>query len=349
MNAEAQYNAILGCLLGTAVGDALGLPSEGLSAQKIAARWKGGLRHRFFFGRGMWSDDTEQTLMLARALLRHSDSAARFQRSFAWKLRGWILALPAGVGMGTAKAVIRLWLGFPADRAGVRSAGNGAAMRSAVIGVVFAEEAMKRREFALASSRVTHRDPRAEESALLVVEAAALATHQARTPEVLHSLAPLITSDEMTARFARLEAALEAGTSVQEYATEIGCERGVSGFAPDTVAVALYAWLRHRGEFAKALETVISCGGDTDTVAAITGALAGTEAGEAHMPAEWIAGIMEWPRTVAYIRQLPVIVAGMPPPLFMMPPFFFMAIMARNVFSLMVVLLHGLRRLLPPY
>ncbi len=287
--------------------------------------------------------------MLARALLRHGDDAAAFQRAFAWKLRWWLLAFPASVGMGTAKAVIRLWLGFPAHRSGVQSAGNGAAMRSAIIGVVLVEDEAKRREFALASCRVTHRDPRAEESALLVTEAAALATKQASTPDILQTLAPLITSEEMKGRFAKLVPALEAGKSVREYAAEIGCERGVSGFAPNTMAVALFAWLRHRGDFATTLEAVISCGGDTDTVAAITGALAGTEVGEAGMPREWISGIMEWPRSVEYMRQLPVIVAGMPPPLFILQSFFALATLTRNLFFLMVVLLHGFRRLLPPY
>ena len=349
MEADLHYQAILGCLLGTAVGDSLGLPSEGLSAQRIAARWRGGLRHRFFFGRGMCSDDTEQTLMLARALLRHSDDVAAFQRSFAWKLRWWLLAFPAGVGMGTAKAVMRLWLGFPAARAGVQSAGNGAAMRSAIIGVVFVADEATRREFALAACRVTHRDPRAEESVLLVTEAAALATKQATTPDVLHALSRLITSAEMKARFSKLAPALDAGRTVRDYAVEIGCERGVSGFAPNTVAVALYAWLRHRGDFARAVEAVISCGGDTDTVAAITGALAGIEGGEASIPREWVAGIMEWPRTVEYMRQLPVIVAGMPPPTSTLQPFFALGIVARNLFFLLVVILHGFRRLLPPY
>ena len=60
-----------GLLLGTAVGDALGLPSEGLTAEQIRRRWKGQWTMRFIFGRGMVSDDTEHTLMVAQALLSH--------------------------------------------------------------------------------------------------------------------------------------------------------------------------------------------------------------------------------------------------------------------------------------
>ncbi len=53
-----------GLLLGTAVGDALGLPAENLSAETIRRRWQGQWRMAFIFGRGMVSDDTEHTLMV---------------------------------------------------------------------------------------------------------------------------------------------------------------------------------------------------------------------------------------------------------------------------------------------
>ena len=58
MKTAPQQDAILGCLLGTAVGDALGLPAERLSRQRVAAM-QFGLRHRFICGHGMFSDDTE--------------------------------------------------------------------------------------------------------------------------------------------------------------------------------------------------------------------------------------------------------------------------------------------------
>ena len=67
---EATLRDVLaGVLLGTAVGDALGLPAENLSSRRIRRWWKGEWRMRFVFGRGMVSDDTEHTLMVAQALL----------------------------------------------------------------------------------------------------------------------------------------------------------------------------------------------------------------------------------------------------------------------------------------
>lgn len=345
MNSSPQKQAILGCLLGTAVGDALGLPAERLSRKRVAAM-KLGDQHRFIIGRGMFSDDTEHTLMLATALIEHPNDSLAMQRALGWKLRWWFIALPAGVGLSTAKAILRLWLGFPAAKAGVHSAGNGAAMRSAIMGVVFDDDAAKRQTFALAACRLTHTDPRAEESALLVAEAACMAAQHLPTHEILPVLEKLIVSEEMKSRFATLKTSLSTQKSVLEFAEEIGCGYGVSGFAPNTVAVALFAWLRHRGDFESAVRSVIQCGGDTDTVAAITGAISGAETGETGIPREWIDGIFEWPRSVNYIRRVAqALVSGNRHA----PRYFWPAVPLRNLFFLGIVILHGFRRLLPPY
>lgn len=336
--------AIIGSLLGTAVGDALGLPYEGMS--RVRVRAFGEIRHRFLLGRGMFSDDTEHTLMLAAAMHSHRDDVNAFQRSFAWKLRWWLLGLPAGVGLSTAKAILRLWIGFPPSKSGVRSAGNGAAMRSAIVGVFWADDDAKRREFALAACRVTHTDPRAEESAILVAEAAALAANRIPTVEVLIHLRSFVTSEIMKEQFEVLEQTLSENNSVSEFATRMGCGYGVSGFAPHTVAVALFAWLRHRDDFETAVRSVIACGGDTDTVAAITGGICGAEVGEKGIPTAWIDAICDWPRSVSHLREVASALADNAKP---MPRVFWPWVLLRNVVFLAVVLLHGFRRLLPPY
>src|SRR5205814_2160234 len=89
-----------GGVLGTAVGDAIGLPREGLSRRR-ALRLFGDspLRHRLVFGRGLISDDTEHACMTAQALLASQGEPKRFARSLAWRLRGWFLTLPGGVGL----------------------------------------------------------------------------------------------------------------------------------------------------------------------------------------------------------------------------------------------------------
>src|ERR1051326_7688879 len=173
-----------GVLLGTAVGDALGLPAENLSPARIRKWWKGEWRMRLVFCHGMISDDTEHTLMGAQALLSDSTDHCAFQRALAWKFRWWFASLPGGVGLATAKACLRLWSGFPADKAAVASAGGGPAMRSAIIGAYFAHQPERRTDFVRASSRLTHRGWQAETAAQAVAECVALAVNKQELPEI---------------------------------------------------------------------------------------------------------------------------------------------------------------------
>ena len=70
-----RIKSLGGIILGTAVGDALGLPDEGLSPGRIGRWRRGKVGHRFVFGRGMISDDTEHTILVCQALLEHPDEA----------------------------------------------------------------------------------------------------------------------------------------------------------------------------------------------------------------------------------------------------------------------------------
>lgn len=338
---------IHGVLLGGAVGDSLGLPGEGLPPGRQLGLWPGDLRHRFLFGRGMISDDTEHAFMTAQALLEAGGDVERFRSTLAWKLRWWFLALPAGVGLATARACIRLWTGVPPDRAGVHSAGNGPAMRSAVLGAVFAREPEKLREFVRASTRLTHLDPRAETAALAVAEGAAWIVRGEPSIEDFRGRLPGLGADaEWTRLCQRLSEALAQHESVADFAVSLGLVRGVSGYAYDTVPVALFAWMRHRGDFRDTLTSAIRCGGDTDTVAAIVGALAGCDTGVDAIPADWRSRLRDWPRTPALIGRLAgelVNPCGRP------VRWCWPGVVPRNLFFLVVVLFHGFRRLLPPY
>ena len=91
--AEAQ---IVGSILGTAIGDSVGLPYEGLSRRRAGRLLGPPDRHRFFFGRGMVSDDTEHTCMVAQSLIASGGDPDVFGRQLAWGFRLWVLGLPAG-------------------------------------------------------------------------------------------------------------------------------------------------------------------------------------------------------------------------------------------------------------
>jgi ADP-ribosyl-[dinitrogen reductase] hydrolase len=166
---DRAVSQFFGCLMGTAIGDALGLPLEGLSRQR-AERMFGPppLTHRFFFGRGMVSDDTDHAVMTAQALIASGGDVDKFRRSLGWRLRWWFLSLPAGVGLATFRACIKLWLGFPPAKSGVWSAGNGAAMRAAILGVYECRNDAKLWEFVQASSLITHTDSRAVQGAMAI-------------------------------------------------------------------------------------------------------------------------------------------------------------------------------------
>jgi ADP-ribosylglycohydrolase len=361
-NKVAQLErAAVGCILGTAVGDALGLACEGLSRTRQRRLFPDTDRYHFLFGRGMCSDDTEHACLLAQSLIasaggRDAESHAnRFASDFAWRLRFWLLGLPAGVGWATLKSILKLWLFIPPRLSGVRSAGNGPAMRSALLGVCFGGEPERLRAFVRVATRITHTDPKAEYAALAVALAARLAATEGTVAPKRYreELAAWLDAGggELLTLVERIEQYLAQGRSLDAYADSLGCAAGVTGYAYHTVPVALFAWLAHPGDYRAAVIAAIRCGGDTDTVAAVTGAIVGSGTGKAGIPDDWLAKLWEWPRTVQWMERLGERLARScvdgygEPPLAVSTVKLFL----RNLFFLAVVLVHGFRRLLPPH
>lgn len=335
-------------ILGTAVGDSIGLPAEGLSRRTIEKRWPGPWHQRLLFGHGMVSDDTEHTVFVIQSLIHfHNDSDA-FQRALSWKLRWWLLCVPAGIGFATLRAILKLWLGFGPRHSGVFSAGNGPAMRSAVIGAFFAEQPEKIRAFVSASTRLTHTDPKAEVAATAVALTAAWTISHSSPPDQLlvdiwKGVAP--EDVEWNIKMDLLGEGMSSDKSVEEIAATLGFSKGVTGYAYATVPVALYAWWSHYGDFRKSLESVIRCGGDTDTVGAIVGGLAALDA---EIPEDWVEGLCDWPISVGFLSRLGIqadqLLVGKTVNDVSLPWLF---LPMRNLLFLTVVLSHGFRRLLP--
>jgi len=295
----------------------------------------------------MTSDDTEHAAMTAQALIVAGGDEEKFRRSLAWKLRWWFLGLPAGVGLATARACVRLWFGISAERSGVYSAGNGPAMRSAIIGAAFASDEICLRNFVRASTRLTHTDSRAETAALAVAEAAAWIV-RGETLEQFQVGLPVLSEDSEWRGICNLITdGLNGGQSVREFAEALGLKSTVTGYAFHSVPVALFAWLRHRGDCRETIQSVIHCGGDTDTTAAIAGALAGCDVGRVEIPADWLAGFTDWPRSKNWLCRVALRLAesDSQKPVRLFWP----GIIPRNLFFLATVLVHGLRRILPPY
>lgn len=346
-----------GMMLGTAVGDSVGLPAEGIPRARARRMHKGHWRHRFVFGHGMISDDTEHTLFVAQCLLAHTKSAEYFGQRLGFCLKWWFLSLPAGVGLATARACIKLLLGFGYQKSGVDSAGNGPAMRVAPIGAFFFKSEQELNAYTQISTSTTHTNPKALIGARAIALTAAWIVrddlHQRPAADAFCQILRDIAHEdaEWCSIVSKIKNGLTREASVDDFAVSLGLEKEISGYMYHTVPIALFAWHRHFGDYRATLCAVLNCGGDTDTTGAIAGALAGLTVGEGGLPVDLIGGIREWPRTISLLSRVADRLSDLresdvtPGPV----QYFWPGLILRNALFLGVVLAHGFRRLLPPY
>lgn len=292
--------------------------------------------------------------MVAQALIASGSDADLFVRQLARRLRFWLLGLPAGIGLATLRSIIRLWLGFSPQRSGVFSAGNGPAMRAAIIGAAV-DDPQAMLDLVLASTRLTHADPKANYGGIAIALAARMARRndQSLGQEFLFQLRGLLggEGEEFISLMADSVAAASNGLSTTAFADSMGLSQGISGYMYHTIPIVIHAWLTHSRDFRAAVMSVIECGGDADTTAAIVGGIVGTAVGKPGIPAEWLTHLAERPRTISWIERLgeqlhSTISQGSRASPLQLP---FMTCAVRNLVFLIVVLFHGFRRLAPPY
>ncbi len=378
---QSKEKAIIGCLLGTAIGDALGLSYEGLSKQRLIKLYPALNQYHFIFGKGMVSDDTEHTCLLAQSLIASLGDVEIFKKSFAWKLRFWLLGLPAGVGFATLRAILKLGLGFSPDKSGVFSAGNGPTMRSAIIGVCYGHDVEKLCQLVKAATHITHTDPKAEFCALAVALAAYLSSlnklvspqeyleklqewqmAKLRSRQVYgeQRIAKLRsrqvygewqTAEELIALIKKTIESVWKGESTAVFAETLGLKNGVSGYVYHTVPVVIHVWLRNQDDYQSAILDIIRCGGDTDTTAAIVGGIIGARVGKQGIPKQWLDNLWEFPRHIKWMEKLgmrlnQVCCFGFKQKAL---PISIIGVLLRNFIFMIIVLWHGFRRLLPPY
>ena len=301
------------CLRGVAIGDSLGLVYEGLRASRGLRMYPFPVRQRLLFGRGMVSDDATQSGLVLSALIGTEGDLDAFQKRFGGFLRRWFLSVPPGVGLATIRACSRLCFGISPGQSGVNSAGNGAAMRAAVIGAALYDDLELCMLAVERCSVVTHRHPDAIAGAKLIALATALCTRgesetfQSRAEEV----APGWRWDDL------------------------GPESGPTGYVVFSVNAALKVW-REAQSWQDAMERVIRIGGDTDTIGAMAGGIIAVAYPEWEIPEGWLdyAGFP----TASDLARLE---SGYAPGYFRLLGF--------HLFMLPVVLFHGFRRLFPPY
>lgn len=331
--------------LGTALGDALGLPAERMSARAIARRFGRVDRFRLLGRTGFVSDDTEQAALVAQSLARHPDDVDGCARAFRRSLLGWFARLPWGVGRATVRSCVRIGLGI--SPSGVMSAGNGASMRAAIVGAFLHDRPERRRAFGRALAEVTHRDVRAVEGALYVAELTASCVRSPRggSPAPCQEEARRIVADaELGEAIDRAVELAVRGADTPEAAT--ACR--TSGFVVHTLAFATYGLLRFGLDPLPALTEAVSAGGDTDSIGAILGGWLGALHGESGLPSALVGRIHDGPFGPTHLRALASCLGeihegrpGRP------PRYSPAAAMARNLALYPVILGHGLRRLAP--
>jgi ADP-ribosyl-[dinitrogen reductase] hydrolase len=275
---------VLGCVLGLALGDAFGAPFEFRRAKDIPdpipafqLPWMG-------LPPGSTTDDTAMARNLVRSLADRGgfDPGDLMERHLAWFRAG-----PPDIGSLTRRVLQRVETGTPApdaarqvweERGPEVSAGNGSVMYSAPLGVAYAHRPDELLALAPELSALTHYDQRCRTAVKAVTLAvAAVVRGEGNSEAVRQALAAVQDAD--------------GGEELEFLVEAAGASRPVDGpdqgFCLFAAAVGLQA-LAGGEPFEPALRRVVALGGDTDTNAAVAGALVGAAVGTAGLPAAWL-------------------------------------------------------------
>jgi poly(ADP-ribose) glycohydrolase ARH3 len=281
-----QYSEdkVAGLLFGTFLGDAIGAPFEGVSCDEIPP-----LDSQYISNHPpkTYTDDTQMSLsvfeeMYENGCIETNSLMQRFLKRFThWRRYG-----------GGMLEVIERWRdGEDPGKAasslynGAGSFGDGAAMRAAPVSAFFKlDEVGELSEQVRKCSFLTHTHPYGIAGAILQAHVVLLALNNI-PPEKW--LGMLFSSDIESAFKITLEKVvrcLERQATASESAREIG--NGAD--ALEAVPAAIYSVMRNKGAFSDAVLFAVSMGGDTDTIGAMAGALAGSCFGMRKMPVEWM-------------------------------------------------------------
>jgi ADP-ribosylglycohydrolase len=287
-----------GCVVGQALGDALGFVVEGqpptfcrryveerLGGESVIGVGRGP------FPLGQYSDDTQ----LARELMQSYATRGRFDpEDYAGRIAAiFSEGRIVGRGRATEEAAARLARGVPWDEAGTPppSAGNGSAMRAGPIGLFFYDDLGELVQAAHEQGFITHRDARCSAGAVAIAGAVALALRKGPV-ERLDFLGRL---SELTVRihapFAEALMSLSGWVTLPPdeaigHISRVGLERRldegwgeITPFVMPSVLWSLYSFLRTPEDYWQTVRTAIAVGGDVDTTAAMAGAISGAHLG----------------------------------------------------------------------
>jgi ADP-ribosyl-[dinitrogen reductase] hydrolase len=315
----------LGCVLGGAVGDALGAPYEGLWSDSIPAEdtLLEGFAEFEGYPRGQFTDDTQLTVATLRSILKVGDvSPAHIARSIAVLWRRQAVIGPGGACTHAALSFLRTG-DWKECGAAVGQAGNGTAMRTAALGLFFLGMPERLAPAVADVSRITHQDARSIVGGIAVARAAQLlAGGRADDPHafcqaISETIVPYAAAfAEMVARLPLLvqeppEIALPliawSGMERPEFDTPI-----ITPFVIPTVLAALCCLLRHGPSWSHAVAGAIRLGGDVDTLGAIVGALAGVAGGVNAIPPHLLGAVQQSNQLGALALRYHAMAVGLP-------------------------------------
>lgn len=301
-------DTFLGCLMGGAVGDAVGLPVEGYPREacqqyvhEIVQPVTTSTYHRHNFTFGQYSDDTQLsretylTVIQGRGKMDPAIYALRIATLFqpgAYRVVGY--------GKQTATAAEAIRQGKHYTESGcAKGQGNGSVMRSPALGVLLVR---KSKEEIIHTTRVMSAITHASSASMDGSVAVALATQYAALtssvpfqPEhfleyiatgVSPDFAPYVHELHQL-RHASLDEAAKRITEIGVSNKERRWGTGISIGARQTALWALYSFLRAPDSFKDCLSWAIAVGGDVDTTAATAGAICGARVGYAALPTQW--------------------------------------------------------------
>ncbi|MCD0445067.1 ADP-ribosylglycohydrolase family protein [Glycomyces sp. A-F 0318] len=304
----------LGAFAGLALGDALGMPTQSMSRQEIAEDYgdiggflPAGPRQRIAAGMpaGRVTDDTEQAVLLAELLIEHDGALPADE--FAHRLLAWERAMIAKdsldlLGPSTKAALQRLQDGEDPEVTGRGGSTNGAAMRIAPVAI--SAPVHPRVPFLDAvqdSARITHNSSIGLAAAAAVGAAVSAGIDGAGAEEAVTAAAEYADLAERRAHWVaggrigprvRWARTLLRESDPADHSRLVTDLVGTSVAAQESVVAALALAAVSTDPWAT-VRTAAGLGGDTDTVAAMAGAVLGAVHGTAAWPAGAVAEVQE--------------------------------------------------------
>ena len=306
-----------GCVLGLAIGDALGYPTEFMSLDAIRARFGpqgvADFESQGSLPPGCYSDDTQMTLAVARGLLGSGEALddgeaviGSICREFVVWLDTEALAAPRAPGNTCLRGCRALKAGTPWHQSGVRgSKGCGAAMRSAPIGLVYHDRPALLKQVAIGASVCTHGHPAGIAAGVATAYLTALALHD----DLGNMVGKLLDfaggfSDEFNQKIRQVEPLLDRPPD------EAIAALGEGWVGEEAVAIALYCVLRSPDDFERAVLTAANTQGDSDSLACIAGAISGAHNGLSAIRAGWAERVENAPLLRETADRLWALTAG---------------------------------------